>query len=130
MSGRYEARRPQGLDAEAVAARKKEFETNQALEYFAQASRRQKELDFPIKHHKPKVSRLMSPRQRAAFSMTDNPMRSMFRPADKAATDWKYIKPGDESIMTRNVGPLDRGSNYCHGKETGYTGIRDGRPER
>jgi hypothetical protein len=130
MSGRYEARRARGLGAEAVQERKKAFETNLALEYFAQATRRQKELEFPTKGHRPKVTRLMSPRQRAAFSMTDKPGRNMFRSAEQAEQDWRRIRPGDESIMTRNVGPKDNGTNYCHGKETGYTGIRQGRPER
>jgi hypothetical protein len=100
-----------------------------ALEYFARAARRQQETPGPLKGHRPKVTRLASPRQRAAAGMPQGP-RSLWRPADKAAADWKRVRQGDESIMTRNVGPLDAGSNYCHGKETSYTGIRQGRPER
>jgi hypothetical protein len=109
--------------------REKDFQTNLALEFFAQASRRQKELEFPVKHHQPKTARLASPRQRAAFAQPQGP-RALWRDADKAEQDWRGVAAGDESIMTRNVGPNDMGSNYCHGKETGFTGIRWGKPER
>lgn len=130
MSGRYAARRPRGLSAEEIAGRKKEYDTNRALEFFAAATQRQKELGFPLKHHKPHVTRMMSPRQQGAFSMTNDIRRSIFRSTEKAEQDWSRIKPGDESIMTRNVGPKDFGTNYIHGKDTGYTGVRWGKPER
>lgn len=130
MTGRrYGARRPVQLSPAEQAEREKGFQTNMALEFFARASRRQKELSAPIRRHQPKTARLSSPRQRAAFSQPQGP-RALWRDAEKAEGDWRGIASGDESIMTRNVGPNDMGSNYCHGKETGYSGIRQGRPER
>jgi hypothetical protein len=101
-----------------------------ALEYFARVSREQKKAPAPLKAHRPHVSRHMSPRQRAAFAQTSDIRRSTFRTVEKADADWSGIAPIDESIATRNVGPKDFGNNYCHGKETNYTGIRQGKPER
>jgi len=65
-------------------------------------------------HHKPKVTRMVSPRQRTAMSQTDNGVKAIYD-GDSAPTPVRK----DAKDLTLNVGgncePLNSGA---HGKAT------------
>ena len=96
------------------------------LEVWVQMDRDQKSREVPSKRavrnqvERRASHRLQSPRMRAVIKQTRNPVRAMYQSAETAARSWQGVAAGDESIMTRNVGPSDLDQNYQHGKATGY----------
>jgi hypothetical protein len=69
------------------------------------------------KRRMPKVTRYESPRMRTIMQQTKNPVRATFQTAEQALRGHEADKT-DEKSHTRDVGPMDFGHNYCHGKET------------
>jgi len=69
---------------------------------------------LPMHHHKPKVTRMVSKRQRSAFSQTDNGVKAIYD-GDSTPTPVRPTAKG----LTLNVGgncePLNSGA---HGKDT------------
>jgi hypothetical protein len=108
---------------------KKKMTEDQILRFITQRARELKQPPAPLKGRMPKTTRHQSPRQRAAERMTENGTKAIYMDVFQAENAWKGIKGPDETKTTRNVGPKDNGSNYCHGKETGYRSTQNREPK-
>lgn len=89
------------------------------LLFITQRARELKQAPGTPKRRMPKATRHQSARMRAAERMTANPFKAGFTDTFQAEEAWKGIAGPDYSKLTREVGPKDNGTNYCHGKETG-----------
>jgi hypothetical protein len=106
------------LLTDAITSRKEKPTPEQAiLLRMVAADRASRKAPEPPKRRQPKVTRMVSSRQSRALSGTQNNIRAIYQTAEQAARSVTTSSQGNEGY-TRNVGPLDFGLNYCHGKET------------
>ena len=91
---------------------------NSVLQRMVRMEAEIKKTPFPIKKHKPKVTRMQSPRMREVLRGTRNPVRAIYQAPDVA----KAHTVTDEPVNpTREVGPGDvhnKTNDYSAGKET------------
>jgi hypothetical protein len=84
------------------------------LKYMAGKARELKKAPGPTSGQKPKVTRMMSPRQAAATKGSPNAFRASYSPRT-------YCVTGEPENPTREVGPGDkynRTNDYTMGKDT------------
>lgn len=91
---------------------------NNILQEMLRLDREIRKPPVPPSRRQPKVGRLQSKRMRNIQGQTNNPIRAMFQTPEQALRGHEADEVVEENT-TRNVGPRDNGSNYCHGKETG-----------
>jgi hypothetical protein len=106
------------LLTDAITSRKEKPTPEQALLLrMVAADRASRKAPEPPKRRQPKVTRMVSSRQSRALSGTQNNIRAIYQTAEQAARSVTTGSQGNEGY-TRNVGPLDFGPNYIHGKDT------------
>jgi len=88
------------------------------LEFVQRRARELKQAPGTPKRRMPKVTRMTSRGQAAALRMSNNPFKTGYATTEQATQAWRGT-PTLKGKGTREVGPKDNGSNYCHGKETG-----------
>ena len=88
------------------------------LQYVQQRARELQQTSTPRKRTQPKVTPMQSARMRIVSRQTNNPFKAGFVSAEDALAQLSGLKEA-EGPLTRNVGPLDFGRNYVHGKDTG-----------
>lgn len=89
------------------------------LEYVVQQEKELKRPPFPIKKHKPKITRMQSRRMRTVSGQSPNPIRAMYTPENEYNAT-PVINP-EEHELTKEVGPKDRYNpieGYRGGKAT------------
>jgi hypothetical protein len=89
------------------------------LEFVQRRSAEIKKAPGTPKRRMPKVTRMTSKGQAAALRMQGNLFKAGFTTAEQATNAWRGTPTIGHDEGTRNVGPTDFGTNYCHGKETG-----------
>jgi hypothetical protein len=88
------------------------------LRYMRTKATEQKKAPGPTKGQKPKVTRMMSPRQLQASKATLNPFRASYQTVAQAK---RQCIVGEPEFTTREVGPGDKfnkTNDYTMGKDT------------
>jgi len=102
------------------------MEDNSWLQYVASKANELSKPPAPAKRKQPKVTRMQSARMRAIESQTSNIFKAGFVSAEQASEQWKYVRPANEDVTTREVGPGDVHNpvtGYSTGKATGYRNV-------